>query len=195
MFMEKTFAADPAGCHRIMAAGRQAQERNLKIAAGLQCRHSVARQAMIERVRAGELGEIPLVRATRSCGSNYLAKPPADVDHVAWQIAHGIHFLWGRSGILAGGARFELRFLADRGSVAVWRPRARTARCRGQLSHSDARPVDRNLVCDRHHDTTSMVKPDLLPALRRQLRSRWFGRSAKEQQQLQGHLGFRKMLK
>jgi predicted dehydrogenase len=100
LFMEKTFAADPAGCHRILAAGQQAQERNLKIAAGLQCRHSVARQAMIEKVRAGELGDIPLVRATRDCGSNYLAKPPADVDHVAWQIARGVHFLWARSGIL-----------------------------------------------------------------------------------------------
>ncbi len=100
LFMEKTFAADPAGCHRILAAGQQAQEGNLKVAAGLQCRHSVARQEMIEKVRAGELGDIPLVRATRSCGSNFLAKPPADVDHVAWQIARGIHFLWARSGIL-----------------------------------------------------------------------------------------------
>ncbi len=100
LFMEKTFAADPAGCHRIRAAGQQAQEGNLKVAAGLQCRHSVARQEMIEKVRAGELGDIRLVRATRSCGSNFLAKPPADVDHVAWQIARGIHFLWARSGIL-----------------------------------------------------------------------------------------------
>jgi predicted dehydrogenase len=100
VFLEKTFAPDPAGCRRILAAGEEAKKKNLKIAAGLQCRHSVARQALIEKVRAGELGEIPLVRATRACGGNFLAKPPADTDHVAWQIRNRMHFLWCTSGIL-----------------------------------------------------------------------------------------------
>jgi predicted dehydrogenase len=100
VFLEKTFAPDPAGCRRILAAGEQAKERNIKIAMGLQCRHSVARQALIEKIRAGELGDIPLVRATRACGGNFLAKPPADIDHVAWQIAHRMYFLWCTSGIL-----------------------------------------------------------------------------------------------
>jgi predicted dehydrogenase len=100
VFLEKTFAPDPAGCRRILAAGEQAKQRNIKIAMGLQCRHSVARQALIEKIRAGELGDIPLVRATRACGGNFLAKPPADADHVAWQIAHRMHFLWCTSGVL-----------------------------------------------------------------------------------------------
>ena len=100
VFLEKTFAADPAGCRRILAAGEEAKKQNLKIAMGVQCRHSVARQALIEKVRAGELGDIPLVRATRSCGGNFLAQPPADVDHVAWQIGHRMHFLWVTSGVL-----------------------------------------------------------------------------------------------
>jgi len=100
VFLEKTFAPDPSGCRRILAAGEEAKKRNLKIAMGLQCRHSVARQALIEKIRAGELGDIPLVRATRACGGNFLAKPPADVDHVAWQIGHRMHFLWCTSGVL-----------------------------------------------------------------------------------------------
>jgi predicted dehydrogenase len=100
VFMEKTFAPDPSGCRRILAAGEEAKKRDLKIAAGLQCRHSVARQALIERIRAGELGEIPLVRATRRCGGNFLAIPPAGTDHVAWQIRNRMHFLWASSGIL-----------------------------------------------------------------------------------------------
>jgi predicted dehydrogenase len=100
VFLEKTFAPDPAGCRRILAAGERAKQQNLKIAAGLQCRHSVARQALIDKVRAGELGDIPLVRATRVCGGGFLAKPPADTDHVAWQIRNRMHFLWASSGIL-----------------------------------------------------------------------------------------------
>jgi predicted dehydrogenase len=99
VFMEKTFASDPAGCRRIMAAGEEAKKRNLKIAAGLQCRHSVARQSLIEKIRAGELGDIPLVRATRDSAGNFLAIPPAGTDHVAWQINNRVHFLWGGSGL------------------------------------------------------------------------------------------------
>jgi len=101
VFMEKSFASDPAGCRRILAAGEAASKRNLKIALGLQCRHSVARQALIERIRAGELGEIPLVRATRGWGAAFLAKPPADTDHVAWQIRNRFHFLWASAGMLS----------------------------------------------------------------------------------------------
>ncbi len=100
VFMEKTFAPDPAGCRRILAAGEEAKKKNLKIAAGLQCRHSVARQALIKKIRAGELGDIPLIRATRGFVGNFLAKPPADIDHVAWQIRNRMHFLWASSGIL-----------------------------------------------------------------------------------------------
>jgi len=101
VFMEKSFAPDPAGCRRILAAGQQAAQQNLKIALGLQCRHSVARQALIEKIRDGELGDIPLVRATRGWGPMFLAKPPADIDHVAWQIRNRVHFLWASAGMLS----------------------------------------------------------------------------------------------
>jgi len=101
VFMEKSFAPDPAGCRRILAAGRQAAKRNLKIALGLQCRHSIARQALIEKIRGGELGDIELVRATRGWGEAFLAKPPADIDHVAWQIRNRGHFLWASAGMLS----------------------------------------------------------------------------------------------
>ena len=45
VFMEKSFAADPVGIRRIIKAGEVAEKKNLKIAAGLMCRHSPARQA------------------------------------------------------------------------------------------------------------------------------------------------------
>jgi len=100
VFMEKSFASDPAGCRRILAAGEAAKKQNIKIAAGVQCRHSIARQMLIEKIRAGELGDIGLVRATRDCGRNFLGKPPAGTDHVAWQINNRVHFLWAGSGLM-----------------------------------------------------------------------------------------------
>ena len=53
-----------------------------------------------EKIRAGELGDIPLVRATRDCGRDFLGKPPAGADLVAWQINNRVHFLWAGSGLM-----------------------------------------------------------------------------------------------
>ena len=49
--MEKSFATDPPAVRRIIKAGEEAEKKNLKIAAGLMCRHSVNRQELIKRIR------------------------------------------------------------------------------------------------------------------------------------------------
>ena len=68
VFMEKSFAADPIGCHRMLQLGEEAEKKNLKIAAGLMCRHSVNRQALIQKVRDDQMGQIMLIRAYRMGG-------------------------------------------------------------------------------------------------------------------------------
>jgi len=40
VFMEKSFATDPPAVRQVIKAGEAAEKKNLKIAAGLQCRHS-----------------------------------------------------------------------------------------------------------------------------------------------------------
>jgi predicted dehydrogenase len=99
VFMEKPFASDPRGLHRMLRAGEQAAARNVKIAAGLQCRHSPARQALIQQVRDGELGELLLIRANRLGSANWL-KPHVDgATDLVSQLQFGkIHLLWVGSG-------------------------------------------------------------------------------------------------
>src|SRR5512140_2608428 len=65
VFMEKDFAPDPGGIKRILRAGEAAEKKNLKIACGLMCRHSSARQALIQKIRDGALGDVMMVRAYR----------------------------------------------------------------------------------------------------------------------------------
>jgi len=62
---KRNFAADPGGVKRILRAGEAAAKKNLKIAAGVMCRHSSARQALIQKMREGAMGEIQLIRAYR----------------------------------------------------------------------------------------------------------------------------------
>ena len=101
VFMEKSFASDPGGLKRMLRAGEAAEKKNLKIAAGLMCRHSPNRQELIKKIRDGELGDIPFIRAYRLFGVGG-AKRPESENELLWQVAGGGRhsLLWPASGIM-----------------------------------------------------------------------------------------------
>ncbi len=101
VFMEKSFATDPPAVRRVIQAGQAAEKKNLKIAAGLQCRHSRNRQELIKRIRDGQLGEIHLIRAYRMQPCGPLGPRPADVKDLHWQVRNFTHFLWVSGGLFA----------------------------------------------------------------------------------------------
>ncbi|MBN1817974.1 MAG: Gfo/Idh/MocA family oxidoreductase [Sedimentisphaerales bacterium] len=94
VFMEKSFAPDPAGTRRILEIADQAKYKNLKIGCGLMCRHSSARQAMIEKIREGALGQIVLIRAYRMDGGIRLEPFPGNQSELLWQLRRPYAFLW-----------------------------------------------------------------------------------------------------
>lgn len=101
VFMEKSFAPDAPGLRRVIQAGEAAENKNLKIAAGLQCRHSVNRQELIKRIRDGVLGDIQLIRALRMQPVGVLPKRPSNQPELFWQIQHFTDFLWVSGGLFA----------------------------------------------------------------------------------------------
>ena len=101
VFMEKSFATDPPGVRRIIAAGEAAERKGLKIAAGLMCRHSRNRQELIRRIREGELGEILMIRAYRMEPSGPLGPKPPGTGDLEWQIRNFTKFLWVSGGLYA----------------------------------------------------------------------------------------------
>ncbi len=101
VFMETSFASDPVGARKVIEAGAAAEKKNLKIAAGLMCRHSVNRQELIKRIRDGELGQIELIRAYRMHGAIALGpKPPAEKE-LFFQISRFVYFYWVSGGLWA----------------------------------------------------------------------------------------------
>ena len=101
VFMEKSFAPDAPGLRRVIQAGEAAAKKNLKIAAGLQCRHSPNRQELIKRIRDGELGPIQLIRAYRMQPVGWLGPCPPNEKELFWQIRNFVHFLWVSGGLFA----------------------------------------------------------------------------------------------
>jgi predicted dehydrogenase len=99
VFMEKPFASDPVGLRRVLRAGEEADKKGVKILAGFQCRHSPARQALIDQIREGKLGEIPLIRANRLGGANWLANQGEKSNRLMDQLVFGrAHLYWIGSG-------------------------------------------------------------------------------------------------
>ncbi|NLS97089.1 MAG: Gfo/Idh/MocA family oxidoreductase [Planctomycetaceae bacterium] len=101
VFMEKDFAADPGGVKRMIRAGEAAEKKNLKIGAGLMCRHSSARQAMIQQIRDGAMGDIQLIRAYRMDSGYCMAPFPQGQNELLWQLSpgHPYQFIWSSGGI------------------------------------------------------------------------------------------------
>jgi len=99
VFMEKNFAPDPGGAQQIIKAGEAAEKKNLKIAAGVMCRHSSARQALIQKMRDGALGQIQLIRAYRMDGGAGMGPFKPGESELLWQIRRAYFFLWASAGL------------------------------------------------------------------------------------------------
>jgi predicted dehydrogenase len=101
VFMEKSFGCDPPGARRILQAGEEAAKKGLLVAAGLQCRHSPAREALLRRLRDGELGDVQLIRAYRMHGDMRMGPRPEGEDELAFQIRNFTRFFWVSGGLFA----------------------------------------------------------------------------------------------
>jgi predicted dehydrogenase len=102
VFMEKDFAADPGGIKRIVRAGEAAEKKNLKVGAGLMCRHSSARQALIQKIRDGAMGDIQLIRAYRMDPGYFMGPfPRGNENELLWQLCPGrpFQFMWSSGGV------------------------------------------------------------------------------------------------
>jgi predicted dehydrogenase len=101
VFMEKSFAPDAPGLRRLIRIADEAEKKNLKVLAGLQCRHSVNRQELIKRFRDGAIGDIQLIRGYRMHNVGMMGKKPPEYDELLWQIRNFTRFFWVSGGLYA----------------------------------------------------------------------------------------------
>lgn len=94
IFMEKPAAVDAPGIRRIIAAGKEAEQKGLTIVAGTQRRHDPGYVETVKRLQDGAIGDILSARATWCTGSIKFTAPELDWTDMETQIRNWYHFLW-----------------------------------------------------------------------------------------------------
>lgn len=125
VFMEKSFAVDAPGIHRVLKAGEEATKKNLKIAGGLMTRHSKPTEEAVRRIHDGALGDIITCWAYRMHGPVKFTPKPAGMSELDHQIRNYSCFTW-----LNGS--FLLDWLIHNLDVCCWVKNAWPVSAQGQ---------------------------------------------------------------
>lgn len=113
VFMEKSFAVDAPGIRRVLAAGKKAQQKNLKIAGGLMERHYPPLEEAVARIHDGAIGELITLWAYRKHGPVGFTPRERGMSELMHQIRNYSNFTW-----LNGS--FLLDWLIHNLDVACW---------------------------------------------------------------------------
>ncbi len=141
VFMEKPFAPDPAGLHRLLRAAEASEKKGVKVAAGLQCRHSPARAALIEKINEGALGDLQYVRANRLGGRGWLGNQGERSNDLMAQLQ------FGRNNLLWVGSGQMVDYLIHQIDECCWLMDAWPVTCQG-MGGREVGSTDRGQTLD-----------------------------------------------
>ena len=94
VFMEKPVAVDAAGVRRVLEATKQAKEKNLALAVGLQRRHERAYMEGIKRLQDGAIGDILVTRAYWNGDGVWVNPRRKDETEMTYQMRNWYYFNW-----------------------------------------------------------------------------------------------------
>jgi len=94
MFVEKPVAVDAPGVRSILESARIARENQLNVVSGLCYRYMFAKQATIEHVHAGDIGQIVAMETTYNTGGLWHRGRKPEWSAMEWQIRNWLYFTW-----------------------------------------------------------------------------------------------------
>ncbi len=100
VFMEKPICVDGPTTRRMIQLGEAATQKNLKVGVGLMCRHCQARQALLERVQQGEIGDLTMLRSYRLVSpAGFVGPKPNAMNELLFQVQKYLGFMWASGGV------------------------------------------------------------------------------------------------
>jgi predicted dehydrogenase len=101
-FLEKPVTVDGPTTRRMLKLGELSVQKNLKVGVGLMIRHCRARQELLNRINAGQIGDIVAMRAYRmGSGGGTAPRVPAGTTELLHQIRLFHAFLWASGGVFS----------------------------------------------------------------------------------------------
>ncbi len=94
VFMEKPCCVDAPGFRSLMETNKLADEKSLKVAVGLQRRHSKEYVKPVKAIQDGSLGDITLFRAYWNGGPIWIRKRQPGQSEMEYQMRNWYHFVW-----------------------------------------------------------------------------------------------------
>jgi len=94
VFMEKPCCVDAPGFRSLMETNKLADEKGLKVAVGLQRRHSKEFLGKVKRIQDGSLGNLILLRAYWNNGDIWIRPRLPEQTEMEYQMRNWYHFVW-----------------------------------------------------------------------------------------------------
>jgi predicted dehydrogenase len=94
VFMEKPVATDAVGVRRVLAAGKVAQEKGLKVGVGLQRHHEAKYLETVRRLREGAIGDLNMLRCYWNGGTVKKPVDHAGLTEMEYQVRNWYFFAW-----------------------------------------------------------------------------------------------------
>lgn len=94
MFVEKPVAVDAPGVRRVLAACEAAKAKKLNVVSGLCYRYHDGRRAIIERIRAGDIGRITSIDVNYLTGELWHRGRKPEWSEMEYQCRNWLYFTW-----------------------------------------------------------------------------------------------------
>ncbi len=94
VFMEKPVATDPPGVRRVLAAGKAAEQKGLKVGVGLQRHHETKYLETIARLRDGAIGPLRMLRCYWNGGTIKKPLSREGLTELEYQVRNWYFFTW-----------------------------------------------------------------------------------------------------
>jgi len=101
VFMEKPITVDGPSTRRMLALAELSLKKNLKVGVGLMCRHCKGRWELLDRIRAGQIGEIISMKTFRLVGpAGFCGPKPPHMSELLYQVQQYLSFFWASGSLV-----------------------------------------------------------------------------------------------
>jgi predicted dehydrogenase len=94
VFCEKPVAVDAPGVRKVLAACKQARQKNLAVVSGLCWRYHHAKQATFRRIHEGGIGDIVAMQCSYLTSPLWHVKRTPAMSDMEWQLRNWLYFTW-----------------------------------------------------------------------------------------------------